>query len=44
VLTSDSHYKDKLNFWFDEAVVLLKEFGFDHINIFNGNTFQKQSI
>ena len=44
VLTSDSHYKDKLTFWFDEAVVLLKEFGFKHINIFDGKEFQKQSI
>ena len=44
VLTSDSHHKEKLTFWFDEAVALLKEVGFDHINIFDGKAFQKQSI
>ena len=39
VLGSDSHHKDNLIFWFDEAVALLKEVGFTHISQFNGKGF-----
>ena len=39
VLGSDSHQKENLTFWFDEAVALLKEVGFTHIACFEGNGF-----
>lgn len=39
VLGSDSHQKENLTFWFDEAVSLLKEVGFTHIARFEGNGF-----
>lgn len=41
LLGSDSHHKDNLTFWFDEAVALLKEAGFHHIHVFNGIGFDK---
>ena len=44
VLGSDSHHKDNLIFWFDEAVALLKEVGFTHIAQFNGTGFTDVAI
>ena len=44
LLSSDSHHKDNLTYWFDEAVALLKNAGFDHISAFNGTGFDKISI
>lgn len=39
VLGSDSHSKDHLTCWFDEAVALLKAHGIDCIHVFNGTGF-----
>ena len=39
VLGSDSHQKENLTFWFDEAVALLKEVGFASIARFEGTGF-----
>ena len=39
VLGSDSHQKENLIFWFDEAIALLKEVGFPHIARFEGDGF-----
>lgn len=44
VLNADSHHKDNLIYWFDEAVELLKAHGFDHINMFNGTGFDRVEI
>lgn len=44
VLNADSHHKDNLTCWFDQAVELLKAHGFDHINMFNGTGFDKVAI
>lgn len=44
VLGSDSHHKDHLEFYFDEAVNLLKDIGFDHISVFNGDGFERWDI
>ncbi len=44
VLGSDSHHKDNLTFYFDEAVQLLKEKGFYEIHAFNGTGFDVQPI
>lgn len=44
VLGSDSHHKDNLIFYFDQAVALAKEAGFNHICIFNGTDFDLVSI
>ena len=41
LLSSDSHHQDNLDFFFDESVELLKEAGFDHLNVFNGRHFDK---
>jgi len=39
VLSSDSHYQDNLIYTFNERVTLLKEVGFDHVNVFNGTGY-----
>ena len=39
VLGSDSHRKENLIFWFDEAVALLKEVCFTHVARFEGDGF-----
>lgn len=39
VLSSDSHYQDNLIYTFNESVTLLKEVGFDHVNVFNGTGY-----
>ena len=39
VLGSDSHQKENLIFWFDEAIALLKEVGFTHVARFEGDGF-----
>ena len=44
VLSSDSHDKDHLAFWFDEAVDLLKKKNIDSIWVFNGIGFEAQKI
>jgi len=44
VLSSDCHHKDNLTYWFDEAVQVLKEAGFDHICCFNGAGFDPMKI
>ena len=44
LLGADSHDKNNLIFHFDEAAELLKEYGFDHINVFNGTGFDKMAI
>ena len=44
VLGSDSHQKENLTFWFDEAVTLLKEVGFPCIARYNGERFDKVKI
>ncbi len=44
VLGSDSHQKENLIFWFDEAVQLLKEIGFTKIWQFNGKDFDPIEI
>lgn len=44
LLGADSHDKNNLAFHFDECVKLLKENGFDHISVFNGNGFDKMAI
>ena len=44
VLNADSHNCNNLIFYFDEAVQLLKNAGFDHINVFNGTGFDKLPI
>ena len=44
LLSSDSHHRNNLIFHFDESVELLKNVGFDHINIFNGKGFEKVTI
>lgn len=44
VLGSDSHQKENLTFWFDEAVALLKEVGFSHIGRFEGTGFSLVAI
>ena len=44
VLGSDSHQKENLTFWFDEAVELLKEVGFRQIWQFNGTGFDPVAI
>lgn len=41
VLSSDSHHRDNLTYYFDESVQLLKEAGFDHVCVFNGKGFDK---
>lgn len=44
VLGADSHHKENLIFWFDEAVALLKEVGFTQIWQFNGTDFDPVNI
>lgn len=44
VLGSDSHQKENLTFWFDEAVALLKDVGFTHIACFEGKGFSDIAI
>lgn len=44
LLGADSHDKNNLTFHFDESVELLKENGFDHINVFNGTSFDRMAI
>ena len=44
LLGADSHDKNNLTFHFDESVELLKENGFDHINVFNGKDFDQMTI
>lgn len=44
VLSSDSHHRDNLIYGFDEAAELLKQAGFDHICVFNGNKFETVGI
>lgn len=39
VLSSDSHHRDNLIFYFDEAVELLRKAGFDHVSVFNGTGY-----
>jgi len=41
VLSSDSHHQENLGYFFDESVNILKEVGFDHVNVFNGTGFDK---
>lgn len=41
VLGSDSHDKNNLIFHFDETVKRLKQIGFSHVYIFNGNNFER---
>ena len=44
MLNADSHHRDNLIYWFDEAVELLKKHGFNHINLFNGTGFDRVEI
>lgn len=44
LLSADSHHKDNLIYFFDEAVDLLKQAGFDHICRFTGKGFEKVLI
>ena len=44
LLGADSHDKNNLTFHFVESVELLKENGFDHINVFNGTDFDRMAI
>ncbi len=44
VLSSDSHSKNHLTYYFDESVSLLKKMGFDHINEFNGEKMVPRQI
>lgn len=44
LLSSDSHNKDNLTFYFDETVEILKQAGFDHICVFNGKDFDRIKI
>ncbi len=44
VLGSDSHHKDNLIFWFDEAVALAKEVGFREIYRYNGKGYDAIQI
>ena len=41
LLSSDSHYQENLDYFFDEEVKLLKEVGFDHVSVFNGHGYDK---
>lgn len=41
VLGSDAHNKNNLVFYFNEAVELLKNIGFDHLCVFNGQSFDR---
>ena len=43
-LGSDSHHKDNLVFYFDEAVERLRSAGFDSIAVFNGCGFDSRRI
>ena len=44
VLGADSHQKENLTFYFDEAVQMLKASGFREIHVFNGKTFDAVNI
>ena len=44
LLGSDSHHKDNLIYYFDEATALLKDAGFDHIAVFNGKDFDHVNL
>lgn len=44
ILSSDSHRTEHLIYFFDEAVALLKQAGFDHICQFTGKGFKKVAI
>ena len=44
LLSSDSHNKDNLTFFFDEALEILQGAGFTHIAVFNGRDFDHVSI
>lgn len=44
VLGSDSHQKENLTFWFEEATALLKEVGFPYIARFEGDGFTDVEI
>lgn len=44
LLSSDSHHRDNLIYYFDETVDILKQAGFDHICVFNGTGFDRVAI
>lgn len=44
VINSDSHNPDNLDYYFVESANILKEVGFDHFSVFNGNGFDKVNI
>lgn len=44
LLGSDSHNKDNLTFFFDEAVQIMKNAGFTEVAVFNGKTFDMVGI
>lgn len=44
VLSSDSHNKRHLIHYFDECISILRESGFDHISVFQGEKFLSTSI
>ena len=41
LLSSDSHYQENLDYFFDEEVKLLKDVGFDHVSVFNGCGYEQ---
>ena len=44
LLGSDCHYKEKLNFYFDEALSIVKDCGFAEIYILTENGFVPRKI
>ena len=44
VLCSDSHYKDNLDFWFDQSVNLLKSLGFKSVTQIRNHSFEEVGI
>lgn len=44
LLSSDSHQKENLDFWFDEAVALLRQAGFECIQVLHSTGFEEVPI
>ena len=44
VITSDCHYKEKLDFYFEQAIEYVKSCGFNEVCVFNGKSFDLKKI
>ncbi len=44
IISSDCHLREKLDFYFNEAIIYAKECGFDRVMYFNGKQFNSQTI